>query len=101
MDKKLLKLIKEQEKQNFPQKIREKLSKKKGFFLINAVCIIIALIIEFIISWIFKTDFNLDSLQILDKSDFEKSNEEALRPSSIIRTAIIITVCIIILIFAH
>lgn len=101
MDKKLVKLIKEQEKQNFPQKIREKLSKKKGFFLINAACIIIALIIEFIISWIFKTDFNLDSLQILDKSDFEKSNEEALRPSSIIRTAIIITVCIIILIFAR
>ena len=29
MDKKLVKLIKEQEKQNFPQKIREKLSKKK------------------------------------------------------------------------
>lgn len=75
MDKNLSKAIKEQEKQDFLQKMKKIISSKKGFWLVNVFGFLMCCIAELFFCWIVKTDFNL-SFSPLDKSDFEKPDNE-------------------------
>lgn len=75
MDKKLSKVMKKQEKQDFLQKMKKIISSKKRFWLVNVFGFLICSIAEFFVCWLVRTDFNL-SFSPLDKSDFEKPDNK-------------------------
>lgn len=89
MDKKLIRAIKEQEKEQFNQKLKELSSSSKGLWLIRFIGIAINLFVSLLFSWIFKTDIDTSNL-FDDITDEQNSGKKSTKKRDLLICVLLI-----------